>query len=132
MHAHVAENDRIYCSTVQMSCTQSVLCCAAVTTCTCLLTADGTLSLTTNNSRSSSNDGSSTPISGSSPLSSIDSINSLASISDSDGSTIAERLQQQYEQAQQGSSSKPLTGVEQREQRRKSYMEQVGQVSVLI
>ncbi|WIA34474.1 hypothetical protein OEZ86_012805 [Tetradesmus obliquus] len=89
--------------------------------------ADGTLSLTTNNSRSSSNDGSSTPISGSSPLSSIDSINSLASISDSDGSTIAERLQQQYEQAQQGSSSKPLTGVEQREQRRQSYMEQVGQ-----
>ncbi|WIA14296.1 hypothetical protein OEZ85_002830 [Tetradesmus obliquus] len=90
--------------------------------------ADGTISLTTtNNNSSSSNDGSSTPISGSTPLSSIDSISSLASISDSDGSTIAERLQQQYEQAQQGSSSKPLTGVEQREQRRKSYMEQVGQ-----
>uniref|UniRef100_A0A383WG76 PDZ domain-containing protein n=1 Tax=Tetradesmus obliquus TaxID=3088 RepID=A0A383WG76_TETOB len=90
--------------------------------------ADGIISLTTtNNNSSSSNDGSSTPISGSTPLSSIDSISSLASISDSDGSTIAERLQQQYEQAQQGSSSKPLTGVEQREQRRKSYMEQVGQ-----
>jgi hypothetical protein len=95
--------------------------------------ADGTLSLTNNNnsSSSSSNEGSATPTSGSTPLSSIDSISSLASISDSDSSTIAERLQQQYEQAQQGSTAagKVMTGVEQREQRRKSYMEQVGQVS---
>ncbi|KAF6260043.1 hypothetical protein COO60DRAFT_1700504 [Scenedesmus sp. NREL 46B-D3] len=90
--------------------------------------ADGTLSLTNNSSSSSSSsEGGNTATSDSTPLSSIDSLSNLASISENDGGTIAERLEQQYEQAQQGSAGKVMTGVEQREQRRKSYMEQVGQ-----
>lgn len=67
-----------------------------------------------------------TSSSSSTPSSSIDSLDSvLGSVSDS-SDTVAERLQQQFEQAQ--ATADQQTAVQQRQQRRKEYMEQVGQV----
>lgn len=75
--------------------------------------AEGSISMTNSSSSSST------------PSSSIDSISCLASMSDS-GETVAERLQQQYERAQ--ATANKQTALEQRQQRRKDYMEQAGQV----
>lgn len=57
--------------------------------------------------------------SSSTPSSSIDSMSEI-------GETVAERLQQQYEQGQAVVNKQ--TAFEQRQQRRKEYMSQVGQV----
>eukprot|EP00878_Enallax_costatus_P003043 GHUV01003241.1.p1 GENE.GHUV01003241.1~~GHUV01003241.1.p1 ORF type:complete len:296 (+),score=96.02 GHUV01003241.1:190-1077(+) len=72
---------------------------------------EGSLSITSSSSSST-------------PSSSIDSISSMASTSES-SETVAERLQQQFERAQATTSKQ--TAFEQRQQRRKEYMSQVGQ-----
>jgi hypothetical protein len=56
-------------------------------------------------------------------------MDALSSLSEGGaGDTIAERLQQQYEQAQQ--AGKTMTAVQQRQQRRKDYMEAAKQVGL--
>jgi hypothetical protein len=59
---------------------------------------------------------------------SISALTSLNSTDESSGSTMAERMAQQFEQKQ--NASQGVVAFKQRQQKRKEYMEQTGQVRV--
>jgi uncharacterized protein YchJ len=59
---------------------------------------------------------------------SISALTSLNSTDESSGSTMAERMAQQFEQKQ--NASQGVVAFKQRQQKRKEYMEQAGQVRV--
>lgn len=89
--------------------------------------ADDALQLTASSSGSESD---SSSIAGTSTAAdtadSISALTSLSSTDESSGGTIAERMQQQFEQKQ--NASQGVVAFKQRQQKRKEYMEQVGQV----
>lgn len=91
--------------------------------------ADNALRLTASTLGSES-DSSSSSGAGASPgadtAGSITALTSLGSTDESSGGTMAERMQQQFEQKQ--NASQEVVAFKQRQQRRKDYMEQQGQV----
>lgn len=97
--------------------------------CVCVcLPADDALQLTAGSSPSNDATSASSSAGYQADSDTADSIASLTSLSSSEeySGTIAERMQQQYEQKQQ--SSQGVVAFKQRQQRRKEYMEQAGQV----